>query len=114
MLATYNFSLDFAVNTSTAVNFTVGGTATYLVDYTVNASSSPGYTFTETNGSVTIAPESTSASLVLDIIPDVLQETNETIILTVLPSTSNLVSATASSATFTIIDDDNLVGGGYN
>jgi hypothetical protein len=87
---------DLVVNLSAAsgqdvtVYYTVTGTATSGADYTLD------------NGTATIAAGSTSTNIVLDIVDDALDETNETVIVT-LSSPTNAALGTNTVHTHTIL-----------
>jgi hypothetical protein len=82
------------------VNFSVGGTATFGTDYTVIGASA----FTSTTGSVLIPANQTQTTITLSSVADTLLESNETVILTLLPIAN--ISSGNSSVTWTILDDD--------
>lgn len=89
--------LDLALSTASGqaitVPYTVSGTATSATDYTLTA------------GTITIGPGQTTASIPLAILDDGLNETNETVIVT-LGSPTHATLGTPSSLTTTIIDND--------
>jgi hypothetical protein len=84
------------------VNLSVGGTATFGVDYTVSGAAS----FTATTASLTIPANSTSATIVATQIPDTIVEPNETIILTIIPTPGVSILGANPAATATILNDD--------
>ena len=91
-----NLAVDLSAASGQAVtvSYTVTGTATGSgVDYTL------------ANGTATIAAGSTSTNIVLAIVEDALDETNETVIVT-LSSPSNASLGTNTVHTLTITDDD--------
>jgi hypothetical protein len=95
------------VNTSPlTVNFNVAGTATFNSDY----SQSGAATFTTTNGTVTFAAGSSTATVTVDPTTDVTVEPDETVILTVASGTGYSVGS-PSAATGTIVNDDGTTGG---
>ena len=80
---TYTFTRNSTVAGSQTVFFSIGGTATAGVDYTVlNAASFSNATGT---GSATFAAGSTTTSIVVDPTPDPLIEPDETVILGLTP-----------------------------
>jgi len=81
------------------VNYTLSGTATYGVDYTVS-----GYT-PGVGGSITILGGSITQALNFNVINDTLDEPDETIIVTLTGATNAAVSGT-TVFTGTIIDND--------
>jgi Concanavalin A-like lectin/glucanases superfamily len=87
------------------VNLSVGGTATFGVDYTVSGAAS----FTSTTASVIIPGGATSATIVATVVPDAIVEPNETIILTTVPASGVSILGVNPAATATILNDD--VGG---
>jgi hypothetical protein len=101
-----NFTATRASGDSTAfpltISFTVGGTATYNVDYTVSGAAS----FSTTVGSVTIGIGQTSATMVMTPVPDSTPEADETIILTPIASPGVFVIGSGSNWTGTITNDD--------
>jgi hypothetical protein len=103
----YTFTRTGYTGGSLTVNFTVGGTATFGPspnDYTVSGAT----TFTATNGSVTFAPGSSTATVTVDPEADSIPEPDETVIITLASGTSyNAVNP--NSATGTILNDDTLV-----
>jgi Concanavalin A-like lectin/glucanases superfamily len=89
------------------VNLTVGGTASFPSDYTVLGAT----TFTDTSASVTIPANQTSKTITLSSVPDNIFESNETVILTVMPTAG--VSSGNGSITWTILNDDTLTYTAY-
>lgn len=89
------FTLTRTGNTTSSltVNYTISGTATNGVDYN------------NLNGSVTFAVGAATATINLNPIDDTLLEGNESIILTLAPS-SNYNIGTSNRATVTIADND--------
>jgi Concanavalin A-like lectin/glucanases superfamily len=82
------------------VNLTVGGTASFPGDYTVSGAT----TFTATNASVTIPANQTSKTITLSSVSDTVFESDESVILTILPTPN--VSSGNGSVTWTILNDD--------
>jgi hypothetical protein len=105
-----NLVYTFTRNGNTAgaltANFTVGGTATFNSDYTQSGAA----TFSTTNGTVTFAAGSATATVTIDPTTDSTVETNEVVILTVTAGTGYGVG-TPSTATGTILNDDGTTGG---
>jgi hypothetical protein len=87
------------------VNLSVGGTATFGVDYTVSGAAS----FSATAAILVIPGGATSATIVATEIPDAVVEPNETIILTIVPASGVSILGVNPAATSTILNDD--VGG---
>ncbi|HYW69421.1 MAG TPA: Calx-beta domain-containing protein, partial [Pyrinomonadaceae bacterium] len=87
-----------------AVNFTVGGTATFNSDYTQTGASS----FFFNSGIVNFAAGSSTATVTIDPTTDTVVEPDETVILTVAPGTGYGVGS-PSAATGTIVNDDTEV-----
>jgi thiamine phosphate synthase YjbQ (UPF0047 family) len=99
--ATYTFTRSGSTTGNLAINFSVGGTATFGTDYSVSGATS----YSTSNGVVTIASGQSSASLVITTNSDTTSEQNETIVLT-LASNSNYAVGTTSGVTLTITNDD--------
>jgi hypothetical protein len=93
------------VNLPITVDFTVGGTATYLTDYTVSGATS----FSATMGSILLPAGQASVSFTAAPVPDSAFEPNETIILTPQAQPSVFVTGAGSSWTATITNDDSSV-----
>ena len=83
------------------VNFSVNGTATFNTDYTPTGA----LTFTASDGTVTFADGSLTATVTVDPSADLTVEPDETVILTVAPGTGYTVGVPAA-ATGTITNDD--------
>jgi hypothetical protein len=106
----YTFTRNGVTSGALTVNFTVGGTATFNSDYTESGAT----TFGLTNGTVTFAAGSPTATVVIDPTADTVQEPDETVILT-LASGSGYNVGSPNAATGTILNDDNpLVSGGVS
>ena len=88
------------------VNFAVAGTATFNSDYTQSGAA----TFSTTNGTVTFAAGSSTATVTIDPTTDVTVEPDETVILTVASGTGYSVGS-PSAVTGTIVNDDGNTGG---
>ena len=88
--------LSAASSKDVTVNFTVTGTA-----------SGSGTDYTLDNGNITIAAGTTSGTITIsNILDDVLDEANETVIVT-LSNPSNATLGTDDAHTYTITDNDN-------
>ena len=97
----YTFTRTGITTGATTVNFTVGGTATKATDYAATGAA----TFTATTGTVSFAANQTSKTVTVNPNGDGMIEPNETVILTVTPTTAYAVG-TSNSATGTITNDD--------
>ena len=94
--------------------FTVTQTATAATDtvlsYSLGGSASSGSDFTPLSGSVTIAAGSTSATIIVPVIDDLLVEGTETVTLTLTGITSGspgvTIDGTADNDTINILDND--------
>jgi hypothetical protein len=106
--ATYTVTRAGATTAPLTVNFGLGGTATYGVDYSITGAA----TCSAAGGSIVIPIGSSSAGVVVESAPDSTAESNETIVFTLLPTISQ--SSTSSPLTLTITDDDSGGGGGAN
>ncbi len=100
----YTFTRTGDTTGALAVNFSVGGTATFNTDYTQTGAA----TFTPPNGTVTFAAGNTTATVTVDPSADVTAEPNETVILT-LAAGADYNIGTPSTATGTILNDDTTV-----
>ncbi|WP_315850168.1 Calx-beta domain-containing protein, partial [Novipirellula maiorica] len=92
----YTFTRTGATTSALTVNYSVSGTAT------------SGSDFSALSGSVTIPAGQSSATVSVNPIDDTTVEPNETIVLTVVDTTSYDVG-TAAAATGTITNDDEVV-----
>ena len=97
----YTFTRAGVTSGALTVNFNVGGTATFGLDYNQTGAA----TFNDTSGTVTIPAGQTKATVTLTPFNDMMIEGNETAILTLSAGTGYSVG-TPASATGTIIDDD--------
>src|SRR6185369_7303372 len=79
----YTFTRGGVNTGSLTVNFAVAGTATFNSDYTQSGAA----TFSTTNGTVTFAAGSSTATVTVDPTTDVTVEPDETVILTVTSGT---------------------------
>lgn len=89
------------VSSGLLVDLTVGGTATFGVDYTVAGNDVSSYT--QTQASVIIPAGELSTDIVVTPITDLITEGDETIILTIIPTLSMKAGASLS-ASATIVD----------
>jgi hypothetical protein len=97
----YTFTRTGDTTSALTVNFSVGGTATFTTDYGQTGAAS----FTGTNGTVTFAAGSDTATITLDPVLDTTVENDETAVLTVTTGAGYTVG-TANAATGTITNDD--------
>ncbi|MCX2576362.1 Calx-beta domain-containing protein, partial [Pedobacter sandarakinus] len=94
----FTFSLSSLSTTDTQVSFNITGTATSGVD------------FSALGTTVTIPAGQSSITLSVPVLDDNIVESTETVILTMLPATSNpAISANVSPATVNIADNDTAV-----
>ena len=98
---TYTFTRTGSLSNPLTVNFTVSGTAQFNTDYTQSGAT----TYSATEGSITFAAGSNTAVLSLSPKADTTAELNETITLTLNPS-SNYILETTTPVTNTVINDD--------
>lgn len=87
--------LEYASNKTVVIPFTVSGTATSGVDFTLSSSS------------LTIPAGQTSGTVQINVVDDFIIESNETVILTMDPPTGANLGA-ITTYTLTIADNDNL------
>jgi hypothetical protein len=97
----YTFTREGVTDNSVTVNFNVGGTATLGDDYTQTGAA----IFTASSGAITFGAGNCTATVTIDPTADMIDEPDETIILTVASGAGYHVS-TPSVATGTITDDD--------
>jgi RHS repeat-associated protein len=89
-----------------AVNLSAASAFTVTVQYATSAgTASAGTDYTTTSGTLTFAPGVTSQSVSITILNDTLQESSETITLT-LSAPTNATLGAPNPATLTIIDDE--------
>lgn len=100
----YTFTRNTTAIGSLTVNFTVGGTATYGVDYTARGAAR----FTATAGTVKIPSGRPSVTVTIDPTADSSLEHDETVILTVQPGTGYSVG-TPAAVTGTVLTDEEAV-----
>lgn len=99
---TYTFTRFGSLSSPLTVNFNVGGTATFGVDYIPLGSAS----FSSTSGSVTFAAGSNTATVSLDPSVDSTIEGDETVSLTVVPGPGYLPPASPGPVTGMINNDE--------
>jgi hypothetical protein len=99
--AVFTFSLTSGAAGDITVNFSVGGSATYLTDYTVSGAA----TFSATLGSIVIPNGAASAQLTIAPIDGIILETSENVLLTLISGTGYDGGA-PGDALVTITDDD--------
>ncbi len=106
----YTFTRGGFTGSALTVNFSVGGTATFVgteSDYT--ASADPGaFTFGATSGTVSFAAGQTTRTVTINPTVDNTQEPNETVLLGVTGGTGYVVGA-SSTASGTILNDEGSV-----
>lgn len=84
------------------VNLAVSGTATYIGDYTVSGADS----FSSSAAVVTIPANQLSTTITVNPTPDSTAESDETVILTIVPTEGVSAVGSNPSATLTIVNDD--------
>ncbi|MCY4233261.1 MAG: fibronectin type III domain-containing protein, partial [Bacteroidetes bacterium] len=92
--ATVQVNVNPASPSSLTMTYSLGGTATQNTDYTIQGS-----------GSITVAANATSANLSIAITNDPVDESDETVIMTLTSGTGYDIG-TQNSHTLTIVDDD--------
>jgi uncharacterized repeat protein (TIGR01451 family) len=97
----YTFTRNSVTGTPLTVSFSIGGTATFGVDYGQTGAA----TFVPPNGTVTFTAGNSTATVTVNPTADMTSEADETVILTVTAGTGYNVG-TPSSATGTILNDD--------
>jgi Ca2+-binding RTX toxin-like protein len=97
----YTFTRTGLIANSLAVNFTVGGTATFNTDYAQTGANS----FSATTGILTFAAGASTATITLNPTSDTTVEPDELINLTLAAGTGYTIGTTGAIAT-TIINDD--------
>jgi trimeric autotransporter adhesin len=101
-MPTFTFNRDGDTTNPLTIDFTVGGTATFLTDYTVSGAT----TFGATAGSVVIPSGQSSASIIVTPVADSVIESNESVILTVTDNPTVYNRLTTAPVVMTIQDDD--------
>ncbi len=99
----YTFTRAGYIRNNLPVSFSLGGTAVRNTDYVLT-----GGTVTGNTGTVTFAANSATATVRVTPTADNLLETNEGVVLSIVPGTGYLL-APASSATGTITDDESQI-----
>ncbi|KPA10632.1 Na-Ca exchanger/integrin-beta4 domain protein, partial [Candidatus Magnetomorum sp. HK-1] len=87
-------TLSMVSGLASSIDYTVGGTATNGMDYTL------------ADGTLTIAAGLTSSNITIDLGNDIIDENSETVILRMVTYT-NTANGVSTEYTLTIIDDDN-------
>ena len=100
----YTFTRTGATTNALTVNFNVGGSATFTNDYSQTGAS----LFTGTNGNVTFAPGSSTATVTVDPTTDSVVEADETVSLTITGGAGYVIDP-VNSVTGTIANDDVVV-----
>jgi hypothetical protein len=100
----YTFSRTGDLTNALTVRYNVAGTATLGTDYSQSGADS----FTSTEGTITFAAGTNTATLTIDPNADILFEDNETVALTLATDPSYLL-LTAATVTGTITNDDTPV-----
>ena len=100
----YTFTRTGATTNALAVNFNVGGSATFTNDYSQTGAS----LFTGTNGSLTFAPGSSTATVTVDPTTDSVVEADETVSLTITGGAGYVIDP-VNSVTGTIANDDVVI-----
>jgi hypothetical protein len=83
----YTFTRNGSAATPLTVNYSVGGTAAFSIDYTQAGTNN----FTSSNGSIDFAANVNTATLTITPIADTAIEPDETVVLTLLDGTNNEV-----------------------
>jgi Bacterial Ig-like domain (group 3)/PKD domain/Calx-beta domain len=97
----YTFTRAGVTSSALTANFSIGGTATFSVDYTQAGAAS----FVPPNGTVIFGAGNATATVTVNPSADITSEPDETVILTVTAGTGYNVGS-PSSATGTILNDD--------
>lgn len=100
----YTFTRIGVTTNSLTVNFTVGGTATFANDYSQTGSAS----FNATTGRISFSSGQTTKTITINPTGDAVVESDETVILTIVPGTT-YTAGTANSIIATILNDDGLL-----
>lgn len=98
----YTFTRDIVTSRSMMVNFSVSGSAVLDEDYAQDGAED----YTVLTGTIEIPADESSAAIEIDPIEESIVETDETVILSVIPGTG-YVSGYPASATATILEPDN-------
>lgn len=97
----FTFARSGFTTDALTVSFNVGGNATYETDYSVTGAT----TFSGTAGTITFAPGAATTRLVVDPTGDSTLETNETVTLTLVASTTVRL-AEPNAATTRVVNDE--------
>jgi Ca2+-binding RTX toxin-like protein len=100
----YTFTRTGALANALAINYEIGGTATFNSDYTQTGATN----FTGTSGTVTFAAGSTTAKVIINPTADSTLETDENVELK-LTSGAGYSIGTTNTVTSTIVNDDTQV-----
>ncbi|WYL95766.1 MAG: choice-of-anchor L domain-containing protein [Gloeotrichia echinulata IR180] len=100
----YTFTRMGVTTNALTVNYSVGGTATFNADYAQLGAAS----FNGTTGTITFAPNATTATLTIDPTLDTIVESDETVAVT-LATGSGYNIGTTTPVIGTIVNDDTEV-----
>jgi len=104
-LLSYTITRSGSINTASSVNYKLSGTATLNADYTLQ--NVDGQNVTVSGNTIYFTPDSTTATITLMVLGDVVDEVDETIIVNlsngVAAGGANLVNANLKT---TIVNDD--------
>jgi len=100
----YTFTRTGATTNALTVNYNVGGSATFAIDYSQSGAS----LFNGSNGNVTFAPGSSTATVTVDPTTDSIVEADETVSLTITGGAGYVIDP-VNSVTGTIANDDVVV-----
>ncbi|WP_354635627.1 DUF4347 domain-containing protein [Planktothricoides raciborskii] len=97
-----------AINEASTIDFSFGGTAANTIDY--NLVSITGTGVTTTGSTISFAANATQATVTVEIVGDRIDETDETLILSLLNATATGTSTIVGSPVTTTITDDDKAG----
>ena len=102
-----SFTLDSAVNFDQTINFSTAGTAFYGTDYTATfgSTNNTANSFNGIQGTIFIPKNTKTAILKIDPVADLLQETDENIVIT-LSSGGNYILSDSNTVSATILSDE--------
>ncbi len=100
----FTFTRTGVTTNSLTVNFTVGGTATFSSDYSQTGAAA----FNATTGRVSFSAGQTTKTITINPTGDTIIESDETVVLTIVPGTTYSASV-SNSALGTILNDDGLL-----
>ena len=105
-----NFTIERtgAINEASTVDFSFGGTAANTIDY--NLVSITGTGVTTAGSTISFAANATQASVTVEIVGDQIDETDETLELTLSNATATGTSSIIGSPVTTTITDDDTAG----